>query len=95
MLEHALVLSRALRSLADAAAAGEPVDVQAARRMVEDEPGVELDHLVVVDRDTFAELGPELLCQPLRREALALVAAHVPPVRLIDTMVLPVAGPLP
>lgn len=94
-LEHALVLSRALRSLADAAAAGEPVDVQAARRMVEDEPGVELDHLVVVDRDTFAELGPELLCQPLRREALALVAAHVPPVRLIDTMVLPVAGPLP
>ena len=63
--------------------------------MVEDEPGVELDHLVVVDRDTFAELGPELLCQPLRREALALVAAHVPPVRLIDTMVLPVAGPLP
>ena len=94
-LEHALVLSRALRSLADAAAAGEPVDVQAARRMVEDEPGVELDHLVVVDRDTFAELGPELLCQPLRREALALVAAHVPPVRLIDTMVLPAAGPLP
>ena len=50
---------------------------------------------MVVDRHTFAELGPELLCQPLRREALALVAAHVPPVRLIDTMVLPVAGPLP
>ncbi|CAM3665384.1 pantoate--beta-alanine ligase [Micrococcus flavus] len=90
-LGHALVLSRALRRLRDAAEAGEMLDVQEARRMVEDEPGVTLDHLVVVDRATLEELGPELLCQPLRREALALVAAHVPPVRLIDNMVLPPA----
>ena len=90
-LEHALVLSRALRSLRDAAEGGEILDVQEARRLVEDEPGVTLDHLVVVDRATLEELGPELLCQPLRREALALVAAHVPPVRLIDNMVLPPA----
>ena len=90
-LEHALVLSRALRRLRDAAEAGEILDVQEARRMVAEEPGVTLDHLVVVDRATLEELGPELLCQPLRREALALVAAHVPPVRLIDNMVLPPA----
>ena len=88
-LQRALVLSRALRSLQEAAADGEPVDVQAARQMIADEPGVELDHLVVVDRERLEELGPELLCQPLRRDALALVAAHVDPVRLIDNMVLP------
>lgn len=90
-LERALVLSRALRTLAEAAADGEPVDVQAARQKIADEPGVELDHLVVVDRETLEELGPELLCQPLRRDALALVAAYVEPVRLIDNMVLPAA----
>jgi pantoate--beta-alanine ligase len=90
-LQKALVLSRALRSLQDAAAEGEPVDVQAARQMIADEPGVQLDHLVVVDRETLEELGPELLCQPLRRDALALVAANVAPVRLIDNMVLPAA----
>ena len=87
----ALVLSRALRSLAEAAEEELPVDVEAARDMVRSEPGVTLDHLVVVDRETLVELGPELLCQPLRRDALALVAAHVPPVRLIDNMVLPAA----
>ncbi|WP_414601892.1 pantoate--beta-alanine ligase [Micrococcus sp.] len=91
-LERALVLSRALRLLADASAAGRPVDVEAARAMVRDEPGVELDHLVVVDPETLQELGPDTLGGPLRREALALVAAHVPPVRLIDNMVLPAAA---
>lgn len=90
--QSALVLHRALRSLAEAAENGEVVDVQAARQMIAEEPGVTLDHLVVVDRETLEELGPELLCQPLRREALALVAAHVPPVRLIDNMVLPAAS---
>ncbi|MDO5633902.1 MAG: pantoate--beta-alanine ligase [Micrococcus sp.] len=90
-LQDALVLHRALRMLADAAEAGERVDVAAARDMVDEAEGVALDHLVVVDRDTLEELGPELLCQPLRRDALALVAAYVPPVRLIDNMVLPAA----
>lgn len=85
----ALVLSRTLRSLADAAAHGRSVDVEAAREQVRREPGVELDHLLVVDRESLEELGAELLCQPLRRDALALVAARVGPVRLIDNMVLP------
>ncbi|MCR8676084.1 pantoate--beta-alanine ligase [Micrococcus sp. HG099] len=94
-LHAALVLNRALTRLEEAAVAGRVLDVQAAREEVAAEPGVTLDHLVVVDRETLEELGAELLCQPLRRDALALVAAHVPPVRLIDNRVLPAAGPLP
>ena len=91
----ALVLSRALRSLAEAADEETVIDVEAARQMVRDEPGVTLDHLVVVDRGTLEELGAELLCQPLRRDALALVAAQVGPVRLIDNMVLSAPGASP
>lgn len=87
-LHAALVLNRALTQLEEAAEEQLPVDVEAARDLIRAEPGVELDHLVVVDAETLEELGPELLCQPLRRDALALVAARVEPVRLIDNRVL-------
>lgn len=93
----ALRLSAALRTLAERAAAGEPLAVAAVRRELAAAAGVEPDYLEVVDPTT---LRPLELSAPdgdgsdgagdgvLDREALALVAAHVGPVRLIDTMTL-------
>lgn len=80
--ESALVLSKAMRLLAEQAAAHEPVDVEAARDLVRGAAGVELDYLEVVDPLTLAVLpaSDETLMAP----ALALVAAQVGPVRLID-----------
>lgn len=91
-LDAALVLSRALQSLRDAAEAGRPLDVKAARRIIEAEPLASLDYLEVVDHDTLEPLTADQLTAPLQREALALVAATVQPVRLIDNMILPAAA---
>lgn len=88
-LTSALSLSQALRTLEASAKGGEPLDVAAAARIIEETPSVDLDHLIVVDRESLEELDAETLAKPLERDALALVAAHVPPVRLIDNMVLP------
>ncbi|MHA7240706.1 pantoate--beta-alanine ligase [Arthrobacter sp. TMS1-12-1] len=77
----ALVLSRTLAALRDRAARGEPLDLAAARAQITAVDGVDLDYLDVVDPATFApaeDLGPE------PREALAVVAARVGAVRLID-----------
>ncbi|GAB3190198.1 pantoate--beta-alanine ligase [Nesterenkonia suensis] len=89
----ALRLSAALRTLAERAAAGEPLAVAAVRHELAAAAGVEPDYLEVVDPTT---LRPLELSAPdgdagdgvLDREALALVAARVGPVRLIDTMTL-------
>ncbi|HEY4613853.1 MAG TPA: pantoate--beta-alanine ligase [Citricoccus sp.] len=91
-LEAALVLYRSLETLRQAAEQARPLDVGAARAMIEAEPLARLDYLEVVDHATLEPLGPEELGRPLRREALALVAAEVDPVRLIDNMVLPAAS---
>ncbi|WP_010523635.1 pantoate--beta-alanine ligase [Nesterenkonia sp. F] len=98
----ALRLSATLSTLAARAAAGRPLAVAEARRELAAAEGVELDYLEVVDPTT---LRPLELSAPdedagggagdgvLDREALALVAAHVGPVRLIDTMTLrPTSG---
>lgn len=88
---RALALSKALNLLREQAEAGEVLDVAAARTIINKDPGVELDYLEVVEAETLKPLGEEELSQPLQREALALVAAVVEPVRLIDNMVLPAA----
>lgn len=88
-LEAALVLYRSLGTLRQAAEEGRPLDVGAARAMIEAEPLAGLDYLEVVDHATLEPLTPAELGRPLEREALALVAAEFDPVRLIDNMVLP------
>lgn len=86
----ALSLSQVLFTLRDRAAAGEALDVAGLRRTLSNTAGVNLDYLVVVDPETLRETEPgsgllsaqEVLGAP----ALALIAARVGPVRLIDNM---------
>ncbi|MGX1162815.1 pantothenate synthetase [Arthrobacter sp. SLBN-100] len=84
--EAALVLSRALRLLEERANAREPLDLESAQAMVESQPLVALDYFDVVDPDTLAPLAENCRETPFRGEALALIAAKVGPVRLIDNM---------
>lgn len=82
----ALVLSRTLRGLRDRAGRGEPLDMKGARASIDGEKLVELDYLEVVD---------PLTCTPPTDDAagsaqlLAVVAARVGAVRLIDNTALP------
>lgn len=87
-MENALGLSQALHYLADQVAKGERIDIEAARDIIRTQEHVELDYLEIVDPATLAPLSTEALSLPLDQEALALVAAWVPPVRLIDNMLL-------
>ena len=87
-MEHALGLSTALHYLADQATRGERLDISAARDIIRAQETVDLDYLEIVDPQTLKPLSAEVLAVPLQREALALVAAWVPPVRLIDNMLL-------
>jgi pantoate--beta-alanine ligase len=82
--EAALVLSRALRLLEERAAAREPLDLESAVRMVESQLLVALDYFDVVDPATLEPLAENCRETPFRGEALALIAAKVGPVRLID-----------
>lgn len=88
-MDKALILSAALSTLREQAVSGEPIDVHTARKMIDDDATVTLDYLEVVDPATLVPLSAAELRAPLSRDALALVAAVVPPVRLIDNMVLP------
>lgn len=94
----ALALPRALAELAERAAAGRPLGVEELIAGLNAAEGVDLDYLVVVDPSTLLELEPgsELLSQEgvLLGEALALIAARVGPVRLIDNMSLQVSRPI-
>ncbi|WP_407710382.1 4-phosphopantoate--beta-alanine ligase [Arthrobacter nitrophenolicus] len=82
--EAALVLSRALRLLEARAAAREPLDLESAVDLVKSQPLVELDYVDVVDPATLEPLAENCRETPFRGEALALIAAKVGPVRLID-----------
>jgi len=84
--EAAVVLSRALRLLEERAKAREPLDLESAQSMVESQPLVALDYFDVVDPDTLEPLAENCRETPFRGEALALIAAKVGPVRLIDNM---------
>ena len=84
--DAALVLSRALRLLDERANAHEPLDLDSALALVESQPLVELDYFDVVDPGTLEPLAENCRETPFRGEALALIAAKVGPVRLIDNM---------
>ncbi|NSX36928.1 pantoate--beta-alanine ligase [Pseudarthrobacter oxydans] len=82
--EAALVLSRALRLLEERAVAREPLDLDSARALVESQPLVALDYFDVVDPETLEPLAENCRETPFSGDALALIAARVGPVRLID-----------
>ena len=82
--EGALVLSRALRLIEERANAHEPLDVESAQALVRSQPLVELDYFEVVDPRTLEPLAENCQDSPFRGEALAIIAAKVGPVRLID-----------
>jgi pantoate--beta-alanine ligase len=84
--EAALVLFRALRLLEERAKAREPLDLESVQAMVESQPLVGLDYFDVVDPATLEPLAENCRETPFRGEALALIAAKVGPVRLIDNM---------
>lgn len=86
--EDALVLSRALRLLRRRADAHEPLDIPSAEELVHMIPGVELDYLEVVDPETLAVRAENCQDTPFTGRALALIAAQVGPVRLIDNVTL-------
>lgn len=81
----ALVLSRVLGTLRDGARDGVPPDLPAARAEILAERGVDLDYLEIVDPSSFAPAGHDARTAP----ALAVVAARVGAVRLIDNAFLP------
>ncbi len=84
--DAALVLSRALRFLEERAIARKPLEVESAQALIESQPLVELDYLEVVDPRTLEPLAENCRETPFRGEALAIVAAKVGPVRLIDNL---------
>ncbi|MFJ5692668.1 4-phosphopantoate--beta-alanine ligase [Arthrobacter sp. NPDC093125] len=84
--DAALVLSRALRLLEERAIARKPLEVESAQALIESQPLVELDYLEVVDPRTLEPLAENCRETPFRGEALAIVAAKVGPVRLIDNL---------
>lgn len=84
--EAALVLSRALFLLKSRADAHEPLNVEDAVALIDAEPLVALDYLEVVDPSTLEVIGVNCQDTPFTGQALALVAAKVGPVRLIDNM---------
>jgi pantoate--beta-alanine ligase len=84
--EAALVLSRALRLLEDRANAHEPLDLESAQALVASQPLVRTDYFEVVDPLTLEPLAENCRKVPFRGEALAIIAATVGPVRLIDNV---------
>ncbi len=84
--EAALVLSRALRLLEARADAHEPLDPDSAVALVESQKLVELDYLEIVSPDTLEPLAFNCHETPFTGTALALIAARVGEVRLIDNL---------
>jgi pantoate--beta-alanine ligase len=86
---RAPVLQRALAAVAAAVAAGErePERALAAGRQALRDSGIELEYLQLVDPSTMLDL------QELDRNALAVIAARVGSVRLIDNVPVPLGSP--
>src|SRR6476620_12509522 len=82
--EAAPVLARALRLIEERANAHEPLDIDSAQALVRSQPLVELDYFEVVDPRTLEPLAENCRDTPFRGEGLAIIAAKVGPVRLID-----------
>lgn len=91
--EAALVLSRALRLLAGRAQRREPLDLDSAVALVRSQPLVSLEYFEVVDPLTLEPLGAVSGPAPFSAQGLALIAARVGSVRLIDNQPLePASG---
>lgn len=84
--QAARALSSALGTLARRAAANEPLEMDEVAELVQAHPLVDLDYLEVVNPDTLEPLGENCRHTPFTGSALALIAAKVGPVRLIDNM---------
>ncbi|WP_434616900.1 pantoate--beta-alanine ligase [Arthrobacter sp. A5] len=84
--DAALVLSRVLQLLRDRADRHEPLDPDSVMDMIDSQRLVVLDYFEVVDPDTFEPRAENCRETPFTGEALALIAAQVGPVRLIDSM---------
>ncbi|NKX55084.1 pantoate--beta-alanine ligase [Arthrobacter mobilis] len=84
--EAALVLPRSLHYLQGQARRNEPLDIPGALAMIASVPQVQLDYLEVVDPDTLEPLAFNCQDTPFTGQALALVAARVGKVRLIDNV---------
>jgi pantoate--beta-alanine ligase len=84
--EAALVLSRALRLVEERAIAHQPLDLDSAVALVESQPLVKLDYFEVVDPGTLEPLAENCRETPFRGEGLAIIAARVGAVRLIDNV---------
>lgn len=84
--EAALVLSRSLFLMRERAEARLPLGPADAVAMIGSAPGVELDYFEIVDPGTLEPLAFNCAETPFDGEALALVAARVGGVRLIDNM---------
>lgn len=80
--DAALSIPRALVALVERAESGQELDLEELRGHLRAADGLDLDYLVVVDPTTLQEIEDGALDKP----ALALIAARVGPVRLIDTM---------
>ncbi|WP_231587679.1 pantoate--beta-alanine ligase [Corynebacterium comes] len=76
--QQALVLPRTLAALRERATAGQPLKLESARAQLRTAPGVELDHLEIVDAATL------LPVDEVGAGALAVAAIHVGGTRLID-----------
>ncbi|MBG6183531.1 pantoate--beta-alanine ligase [Arthrobacter sp. CAN_A214] len=82
----ALVLPRALRLLEERAARHEALDPDSVLDMLASERSVSLDYLEIVDPGTLEPLAFNCRHVPFTGSALAVIAARVGPVRLIDNM---------
>lgn len=86
--EHdaSLVLSRALKLLRDRADQHIPLDPDSVLEMIKSQPLAQLDYFEIVDPHTLEPRAENCRETPFTGTALALIAARVGPVRLIDSM---------
>ncbi|WP_026532272.1 pantoate--beta-alanine ligase [Arthrobacter sp. H41] len=82
----ALVLPRALRLLEGRAARHEALDPDSVLEMLASERSVSLDYLEIVDPETLEPLAFNCRHVPFTGSALAVIAARVGAVRLIDNV---------
>lgn len=82
--DAASTISRALRLLDARAQRHEPLDLDSAVALVTSQPLIDLDYFEVVDPETLEPLAFNCRETPFTGEALALIAARIGSVRLID-----------